>query len=72
MSQTPATPEKAALILAAIAISLIAYVTLIHAKVINRVLGKTGIALLEKLMGLIVLVMGIQFIINALRVLALF
>lgn len=66
MSQAPGTYEKLALIAIPVVTSIIAYITLVKADVLQKALGANGINLLEKLMGLIVLVMGIQFLINGL------
>jgi len=57
------------LIVVVVLISLIAYIILINARLLNKFFGKTGINVIEKLMGLIVLVMGVQFVINALKTL---
>ncbi|MFH1450713.1 MAG: MarC family protein, partial [archaeon] len=65
-SQAPGTPEKIGLLLIPVVISLLAYPIIINAKLLERFFGHTGINVIEKLMGLIVLVMGVQFIINAL------
>jgi multiple antibiotic resistance protein len=68
-SEAPSWMETTGLVIVVALISLIAYVILINARVLNKLFGKTGINVIEKLMGLIVLVMGIQFVINALRTL---
>ena len=53
------------LIVAAIFIlSIIAFVSLAEARVIEQFLGETGTRVVERIMGLIVLVVGVQFIIN--------
>ncbi|MBR9705492.1 MarC family protein [Candidatus Pacearchaeota archaeon] len=49
-----------------IIVCMIAYFLLVRAHVIDKYLGKTGINVIDKLLGLIVLVMGIQFILSGL------
>ncbi|MBN2094452.1 MAG: NAAT family transporter [Candidatus Aenigmarchaeota archaeon] len=66
MSQAAGPYEKFGLVLIAILISVISYIVLLNAKYLKNALGHTGVNVLEKLMGLIVLVMGIQFLINGL------
>jgi len=64
-SQAPSVVDKVGLMVMAALIFLISYFILIHANILKKVLGQTGTNVLERLMGLIVLVMGIQFILNA-------
>ena len=52
------------LVVSVIAIMIIAYFLLINAHSLDRVLGENGVRVIDKLLGLIVLVMGVQFIIN--------
>ena len=61
--------NKMGLILIPVIIAIISFIILYNAKVFKEILGHTGINVIGRLMGLIVLVMGVQFIINALRVL---
>jgi len=49
-----------------IIVCIIAYFLLIRAHIIDKYLGKTGINVIDKILGLIVLVMGIQFILSGL------
>lgn len=67
-SQAATTADKIGLIAIVLIISLIAYIFLTNAKIFKKILGNTGTNVIERLMGLIVLVMGVQFIINALKV----
>ncbi|MBU1199160.1 MAG: MarC family protein [Nanoarchaeota archaeon] len=69
MSQATGMWNKIGLLVIILIISAIAYIVLRNAKYLKKVLGTTGTNVIERLMGLIVLVMGIQFIINALRTL---
>jgi multiple antibiotic resistance protein len=66
MSQAPGINEKLALLTIPLVIATISYIALVNAKVLQKAFGTGGINLLEKFMGLIVIVMGIQFIINGL------
>lgn len=54
----------ASLVVSIVVIMLIAYFLLINAHSLDRVLGVNGVRVIDKLLGLIVLVMGVQFIIN--------
>jgi multiple antibiotic resistance protein len=67
-SQSNTLFDRLGLMVVVILISIIAYIFLRNAKMFKKALGKTGTAVTERLMGLIVLVMGVQFIINALMV----
>jgi multiple antibiotic resistance protein len=49
-----------------IIVCLIAYLLLIKAHSIDKYLGKTGISVIDKVLGLIVIVIGIQFIVSGL------
>jgi multiple antibiotic resistance protein len=53
-----------------VVVCLIAYFLLIEAHRMDKYLGKTGINVIDKILGLIVLVIGIQFIISGLQGLA--
>ena len=52
------------LMLAIIIVCFISYFVLIKADLVNRFLGETGGKVLERVLGLIVMVVGVQFIIN--------
>ena len=54
------------IVLSIIIVCLIAYFLLIKSHKIDKYIGKTGISVIDKLLGLIVLVMGIQFILSGL------
>jgi len=54
------------IILSIIIVCLLAYFLLIKAHSIDKYLGKTGITVIDKVLGLIVLVIGIQFILSGL------
>jgi multiple antibiotic resistance protein len=49
-------------------LGFLTYIFLANAEVLKRTLGHNGVNVIERLMGLIVLVIGVQFIIDALRV----
>jgi multiple antibiotic resistance protein len=57
------------LLIIPILIALISYIVLVNAEYLKKAFGQTGTNVIEKLMGLIVLVMGVQFILNALTIL---
>lgn len=57
----------ASLVISVIIISIITYFLLINSHSIDKFLGETGVRVIDKLLGLIVLVMGIQFIINGIN-----
>ena len=52
------------LVVSVILIMTIAYFLLINAHSLDKALGENGVRVIDKLLGLIVLVMGVQFIIN--------
>jgi multiple antibiotic resistance protein len=54
----------ASLVMSVVVIMIIAYFLLINAHVLDKVLGENGVRVIDKLLGLIVLVMGVQFVIN--------
>lgn len=63
-----ATPlDKIFVIAAIMAVALICYIVLSRASAVQRFLGETGRNVIDKIMGLIVLVVGVQFIINGAR-----
>ena len=55
---------------AILAVSLVSYLVLGAAPTVVRILGQTGQAAVSKMMGLIILCVGIQFLINGLSVVA--
>ena len=63
----PGITEKFGILIIIMIISFISYFVLLKAKLLKKFLGQSGTQVIEKVMGLIVLVMGIQFIINALK-----
>ena len=54
------------IIVSIIVVCLIAYFLLIESHKIDKYIGKTGIIVIDKVLGLIVLVIGIQFILSGL------
>lgn len=60
--------NRIGLVIIPIVCSILSYYILREAKLVKKILGHTGIHVFEKVMGLIVLVMGIQFILDALAV----
>jgi len=54
----------ASLVVSVVVIMIIAYFLLINAHVLDKVLGENGVRVIDKLLGLIVLVIGVQFVIN--------
>jgi len=56
--------EIAALIIAIIAACVLTYFVLSRSEIIGNYLGETGQKVTDKIMGLIVMVVGVQFIIN--------
>jgi len=63
-SNAPGVMERFALLFIPIIISIISYYFLIKADLLKKALGETGSNVVARLMGLIVVVMGIQFILN--------
>jgi len=59
-------PSIFSIIVSIILVCLIAYFLLIKAHAIDKYLGKTGITVIDKVLGLIVLVVGVQFILSGL------
>ena len=64
-SNSPGVTEHVLLLFIPVIICALSYFILTKAKHLKKVLRTTGTNVLERLMGLIVLVMGIQFILNA-------
>jgi len=52
------------LVASVVVIMIIAYFLLTNAHSLDRFLGENGVRVIDKLLGLIVLVMGVQFVIN--------
>ena len=67
MNQASGVFNMLALVLAIILVCVIAYFLMREAKYIHKVLGETGQDIADKLIGLIILVVGIQFIINGVQ-----
>jgi multiple antibiotic resistance protein len=61
------TAERASLFGAIAAVSLITFVTLLSAAFLARVLGRTGINVIGRVMGLILAAVAMQFVIDGLR-----
>ena len=64
MRETNSFIDSATLIFAIIIVCLLSYFILSRADYIGRYLGETGKHVTERIMGLIVLVVGVQFVIN--------
>jgi multiple antibiotic resistance protein len=60
-------PQKLVLFGAVALVSLIAFLTLRSASVVSRVLGKTGINVIGRVMGLILAAVAMQFVLDGLR-----
>ena len=56
--------DMSMILLAIIAMCLVSFLVLVNADKVHKYLGRTGKATVDKIVGLIVLVIGIQFIIN--------
>ena len=67
MNQAKGAFNVIALVAAIIAVCVIAYFLMREAKYIQKVLGETGQDIADKLIGLIILVVGIQFMINGIQ-----
>lgn len=64
MLQASGFLQMLAVVVAVIIVCLITYLLLLRASILERVLGETGKLIMNKILGLIVLVVGIQFVIN--------
>ncbi|MBI2548483.1 MarC family protein [Candidatus Woesearchaeota archaeon] len=64
MGEATGPGEQGAIILAIIAVFLCAYLILSKAPFVDKYLGETGRLVIDKIMGLIVLVVGVQFIVD--------
>ncbi len=56
-----------AIVLAILVVCLLSYIILAKADIIQNKLGRTGKNVVDKILGLIVMVVGVQFIINGLK-----
>ncbi|MFP4567359.1 MAG: MarC family protein [Candidatus Woesearchaeota archaeon] len=64
MSEATNIAMTAVVVFTIILVCAIAYWLLINADMVNRIMGKTTRKIVDKLLGLIVLVVGVQFLIN--------
>jgi multiple antibiotic resistance protein len=60
-------PQRVALFGVIVAVSLIAFLTLRSAAFVARVLGKTGINVIGRVMGLILAAVAMQFVLDGLH-----
>ena len=60
-------PQKLVLLGAVLLVSLIAFLTLRSASMVARVLGKTGINVIGRVMGLILAAVAMQFVLDGLH-----
>ena len=67
MSQTQNISQILMIILAIVIVYSITYPVLYEANYYNKLLGENGRSVVEKIMGFIVLVIGVQFIINGIK-----
>jgi multiple antibiotic resistance protein len=67
MDDSPMILDKIFVIGAILAVTLISYIVLSRASTVQKFLGETGRNVINRIMGLIVLVVGVQFIINGAR-----
>ena len=67
MRETSSTIDAATLIFAIIIVCILSYFVISRADYIGRYLGETGKHVSERIMGLIVLVVGVQFVINGIE-----
>jgi multiple antibiotic resistance protein len=67
-SQADTLGERASIYVAIVAVCLIAWVVLAAAPVVTRKLGQTGMNVFTRIMGLLVMVIGAQFVINGVTV----
>jgi len=64
MGQTTGIADILAIIIAIVSVCVLSYIILTRANLIEKRIGETGRKVIDKVMGLIVFVVGIQFIIN--------
>ena len=67
-SQADTVGERVSIYFAIVAVCLIAWVVLAAAPVVTRKLGQTGMNVFTRIMGLLVMVIGAQFVINGVTV----
>jgi multiple antibiotic resistance protein len=67
MGKTTGILDVILLITSIISVCLISYFVVSRANIIDKFLGENGRKIIDKLMGLIVLVIGVQFIINGIE-----
>ena len=67
-SQADTVGERVSIYFAIVAVCLIAWVVLVAAPVVTRKLGQTGMNVFTRIMGLLVMVIGAQFVINGVTV----
>lgn len=67
ISETSAPISTVQVAVAAIAVMVVSYIVLSEADRIVRYIGEAGKEAIEKVMGLIVMVVGVQFVINGIR-----
>ena len=67
-SQADTLGERVSIYFAIVAVCLIAWVVLAAAPVVTRKLGQTGMNVFTRIMGLLVMVIGAQFVINGVTV----
>jgi multiple antibiotic resistance protein len=58
--------DKLVLVVAILSVSMIVYLCMVSAPLLYRILGRTGLNLLTRLMGILITAVGIQFILNGL------
>jgi multiple antibiotic resistance protein len=63
----PSIPQKAAVIVAIVAVGVVSYLVLLAAVPLSRLIGERGRAIFGKIMALLLGAIGIQFIINGLK-----
>lgn len=64
MSSAESIPNMASVIIAIILVCLLSFFILTKAEILEKILGVSGQKVFERILGLIVLVIGVQFIIN--------
>jgi len=67
VARASSTLERALLVLAIAVTAALAYLTLRSASLVERKLGKTGMNVLERVMGLILAATAVQFVIDGVR-----
>ncbi len=64
MTNTTNLIEKVILLFAIVVVCILTYIILSHASLIEKVVGENGKKVIEKILGLIVVVVGVQFVLN--------